>query len=653
MVAIPIISYVGGKPLAHRPFLVGIFALVLALGCFIITIPQYVRGKYESSSIDPFDSLLCKNFNEDESCQGKDLSAYALLIFGMALCGLGGSPIYTIVPAYLDEITPKRKLSLYLGIFYACSALGPAVGFVLMSGMLGTWVDPGSQPAGLTPESKKWVGAWWLAFVVVGCALTVLAVVLLLYPRKVGTVEELRERHLERDQEQTKKQKRKKLESGNKVAPEDEGDETGIEKGDKSVGMTGITVSSGVNTPVDDDDRNVLARDQRPQSDTDKPDLDDANNTSRGKELGVSSASPNDSRTGMSTAHLNRRLMGPLPKNNHFFTMLRFLLLSPTFMLIAIGSSFESFTVSGFANFLPKGVESMFALSASDAAFTVGLVVIPGAAGGTFIGGLLLKYFKAGPIMTSRMMVTVAVVSTLLMFGFFIGCDNAPLAGAHVNYNPLNNNNGRSMVSPPVFDNVCNAGCGCKALGYSPVCGVDGIQYYNPCFAGCTVQRADTIGLVQESQRVYTNCSCVAPNPATPPADLTTLTATGGKCTSGCDIFSLYLFVVFVMMFVTFINQIPVYWMVLKSVPEQCRVMAMGINNLFFRALGSIPAPPIFGAVMDTLCTVHVTRCGETGSCIEYDTKGLRESFVLLAVVPKAVAALLLGRTLDYHSFPY
>lgn len=35
------------------------------------------------------------------------------------------------------------------------------------------------------------------------------------------------------------------------------------------------------------------------------------------------------------------------------------------------------------------------------------------------------------------------------------------------------------------LDDKCNSGCGCTTNKFSPICGVNGVTYYSPCYAGC------------------------------------------------------------------------------------------------------------------------------------------------------------------------
>lgn len=54
---------------------------------------------------------------------------YFIFVIGALLFGLGGTPINTLGPPFLDEIFPPAKVTSFYGIMGSMSCLGPIFGF--------------------------------------------------------------------------------------------------------------------------------------------------------------------------------------------------------------------------------------------------------------------------------------------------------------------------------------------------------------------------------------------------------------------------------------------------------------------------------------------------------------------------------------------
>lgn len=63
-----------------------------------------------------------------------------------------------------------------------------------------------------------------------------------------------------------------------------------------------------------------------------------------------------------------------------------------------------------------------------------------------------------------------------------------------------------------------------------------------------------------------------------------------------------------------------------RVVPEGQGSFAMGFQQVFVRFLGFIPAPTMFGKLIDESCDLwHVDECsGDTTSCLEYNNADFR-----------------------------
>ena len=62
------------------------------------------------------------------------------------------------------------------------------------------------------------------------------------------------------------------------------------------------------------------------------------------------------------------------------------------------------------------------------------------------------------------------------------------------------------------------------------------------------------------------------------------------------------------------------YYFSYRSVSENQRSYALGLQLVLWRALGSLPAPVIFGSFIDRSCILWRESCGQKGDCLSYKT---------------------------------
>ncbi|VVC97679.1 unnamed protein product [Leptidea sinapis] len=87
--------------------------------------------------------------------------------------------------------------------------------------------------------------------------------------------------------------------------------------------------------------------------------------------------------------------------------------------------------------------------------------------------------------------------------------------------------------------------------------------------------------------------------------------ATAGACNPPCTTIFPFLVLLFFMTFVVAITQMPLLMIVLRSVSEEERSFALGMQFVIFRLFGYIPAPIVFGNLIDSTCILWKQSCGE------------------------------------------
>ncbi|RYA67710.1 hypothetical protein DD595_26065, partial [Enterobacter cloacae complex sp. 4DZ3-17B2] len=67
---------------------------------------------------------------------------------------------------------------------FALRTVGPAVGFFLSYFCLNLYIDPTLHPV-IERHDPRWLGAWWLGWIILGIAKAIFALLLALFPREL------------------------------------------------------------------------------------------------------------------------------------------------------------------------------------------------------------------------------------------------------------------------------------------------------------------------------------------------------------------------------------------------------------------------------------------------------------------------------------
>ncbi|XP_067145698.1 solute carrier organic anion transporter family member 2B1 [Apteryx mantelli] len=198
---IVLISYFGSR--VHRPRFIGCGAILVSLAGFLMSLPHFITGPYEydqsiasvfsnATDLCQPDGLGASGNLSDTSCAphtAKENHEVLLVMFvAQALRGIGGVPIQPFGISYIDDFASERNSPLYLGILFSLTVIGPGVAFMLGSAMLRFYVDIDKvigEEIQLTNKDPRWVGAWWLGYLIAATLVAVSAVPYFFFPREM------------------------------------------------------------------------------------------------------------------------------------------------------------------------------------------------------------------------------------------------------------------------------------------------------------------------------------------------------------------------------------------------------------------------------------------------------------------------------------
>ncbi|NXE24983.1 SO1C1 protein, partial [Ardeotis kori] len=125
----------------------------------------------------------------------KEPSSYMwiYILLGNMLRGIGETPITPLGISYIDDFAKEEDVPVYVACLHMIAMLGPMFGFLLGSLCAKLYVDIGFVDLGsitITPQDSRWVGAWWLGFLISGVTSFLAAIPFFFLPKHLKKTKE-------------------------------------------------------------------------------------------------------------------------------------------------------------------------------------------------------------------------------------------------------------------------------------------------------------------------------------------------------------------------------------------------------------------------------------------------------------------------------
>ncbi|GMR33869.1 hypothetical protein PMAYCL1PPCAC_04064, partial [Pristionchus mayeri] len=277
------------------------------------------------------------------------------------------------------------------------------------------------------------------------------------------------------------------------------------------------------------------------------------------------------------------------------------LLRNPVYVTMVLGWMFGSYLIAGYGTYLPKYIETQFGRSASMADLYAGIISIGAVASATAIGGWVLSRSNVGP----RAAILLLLGSWVIVFasylsGMLFSCQQPSIHGLeHVEH--MDSWNFNSIQT-------CSSHCQCDAVTHFDPINFDGINYFSPCHAGCRYY----------ADNQWRNCDC-----------FNSADAYHGVIHEDCTLSLIgYIIVMFVGLFLGNLFFMTTMMIVLRSVYDDQKVIALSFASCITNMLGFIPAPLLLGWLIDKSCILWHSTCPDSpGNCVIYDNEKFRIGF--------------------------
>uniref|UniRef100_UPI0037E76F1F solute carrier organic anion transporter family member 1C1-like n=1 Tax=Semicossyphus pulcher TaxID=241346 RepID=UPI0037E76F1F len=228
-----VVSHFGAK--LHRPRLIAAGCFIMAVGAFLTGLTHFFMGRYKydtviqvfqndsvniAACVDPLekeDEIQIEPSVEDNKVCVRDSGSnmWIYVFLGNALRGIGETPVTPLGISYIDDYARAENSPFYIACLQTITLLGPMFGFLLGSYCAKLYVDIGyvdMESVTITPKDARWVGAWWMGFMVSSALLLISGIPFLFLPRSLKKEgDESRPEKLERTEDVLKNKHNFKL----------------------------------------------------------------------------------------------------------------------------------------------------------------------------------------------------------------------------------------------------------------------------------------------------------------------------------------------------------------------------------------------------------------------------------------------------------
>ncbi|XP_002138793.2 solute carrier organic anion transporter family member 74D-like [Drosophila pseudoobscura] len=206
MLTAAVLGYYAGN--GHRPRWMGIGLLTIVAFCLLTGSLHFIYGAGEDalkltreyggqsqaneSVSDPQENKKLCQTSASGCIQDVGLWVPQVFLFGAQLIsGVGQGLFYTLGIAYLDDNGTKSKTPAMLSLSTFLRMLGPAIGYSLAAICLRMYIEPTMEPL-IAKEDPRWLGAWWLGWLVLSVMSLIAALVLFMFPKELPSARKRR-----------------------------------------------------------------------------------------------------------------------------------------------------------------------------------------------------------------------------------------------------------------------------------------------------------------------------------------------------------------------------------------------------------------------------------------------------------------------------